>query len=188
MVRTVALQPFLLPNLRCDGRRYRVLSSETVASGTFAVRRRRVSPTATGRWQLSFFFKARSEALAIQGVNGPGRLPSAMMRTVAWRDRMTSSRCPGKRFLLMCGVQRPDGPAAAAKGRGGGVLDHGEGGGLRRGRLGQSGDVCWLRPLLEVAGDCFASRGQPFRSMVPAVRPVNLSRLWRVDLLLSPGS
>ena len=53
----LASQPFLVPNPSCDGRRYRVMSSETVASKAFAVKRRRSSPTATGL--------------------GPGMLPSA---------------------------------------------------------------------------------------------------------------
>ena len=43
----VAPQPFLVPNPKCDGRRFPVISSEKVASWAFAVRRRRPSPTAT---------------------------------------------------------------------------------------------------------------------------------------------
>ena len=53
-------------------RSYRVMSSETVASGAFAVRRQRRSSTATGRWPPSFFFNAVSEALAMQETTGQG--------------------------------------------------------------------------------------------------------------------
>ena len=67
----------------CAGRRYRVMSSETVASRAFAVRRRRVSPTVTGRWLPSFFLKTVSEALTVQKTTGLGMLPSTVMRTVA---------------------------------------------------------------------------------------------------------
>ena len=47
MAWTVASQPFAVLNPNCCGRRYRVMSSDTVGSKAFAVRRRRVSPTAT---------------------------------------------------------------------------------------------------------------------------------------------
>ena len=50
----LASQSFLVPNRSCVGRKYRVVSSETVASKAFAVRRRRVSPTATGAHVLPF--------------------------------------------------------------------------------------------------------------------------------------
>ena len=55
-LRTTISQPFSVPIPDCDGRRLRVISLDTVASKAFAVRRRRVSPTATGRWLPSFFF------------------------------------------------------------------------------------------------------------------------------------
>ena len=53
---TVASQQFSVPNPSCVGLRHRVTSSDTVASRTFAVGRRRVSRAAMGRW-LPFFFR-----------------------------------------------------------------------------------------------------------------------------------
>ena len=55
-----------------------------------------------GRWLLSFFFKAVREALATQETMGPAMLPSAMMRTTAWKVRTSSSQYPGRRPPLMC--------------------------------------------------------------------------------------
>ena len=54
-----------LSSLSCFRSHRLSVCSETVASRALAVSRR-VSPTATGRWLLSFFFKAASESLAIQ--------------------------------------------------------------------------------------------------------------------------
>ena len=70
------------------------MSSETVASKAFAVRSRTVSPTATGRWLPSFFLEAETEGLVIKETMGPGMLPSAMMRNVAWRHRISAGRRP----------------------------------------------------------------------------------------------
>ena len=83
MAWTMASQQFLVPSPRCVCRRYCVVSSETVASRTFDVRRRRVSPH--GR------FKAAGEALAIQETMESRLSPSAMMRTTAWRAHTSSS-------------------------------------------------------------------------------------------------
>ena len=76
------------------------MSSDTVASKAFAVRRRRVSPTASGRWPPSFFFFfAVCGALAIQETAETGMLPSAMMRErEAAVTRETSTI--GRSFLL----------------------------------------------------------------------------------------
>ena len=61
------------------------MSLDTVVSKAFAVRRRRVPPTATGKWLPSFFFSAVSAALAIHGTMGPGMWLAAMMPTALWR-------------------------------------------------------------------------------------------------------
>ena len=55
---TLASQPLVVPNPSYAVRRYRVTSARTVASKASAVRRRRVFPTATGRWLPSFLFNA----------------------------------------------------------------------------------------------------------------------------------
>ena len=44
-----------------------------------------------GQWLPSFSLKAVSEALAIQETTGPGMLPSAIIRTIVGRERITSS-------------------------------------------------------------------------------------------------
>ena len=60
------------PHLR--GMQVGVFSLVTVASRGLAVRRDRVSPTATGPCLASYFFSAASEALAIQEMLGAGDL------------------------------------------------------------------------------------------------------------------
>ena len=64
-------QPFGVPNFNCDGKRYHVMSLDTVASNTVAVRRRRVSPITTGRSLPCFLFNAVSLAPAIQETTQP---------------------------------------------------------------------------------------------------------------------
>ena len=50
-----------------------------------------VYATAAGRWPPSFFFKAVSEALAIQETTRPGMLPSAIIQTNVCTERVNSS-------------------------------------------------------------------------------------------------
>ena len=106
MAWTMASQPFVIPSFSSPGRRYGVM----VPSKVFAVRQRKLSPTASGRCPPSFFSDAEREALAVQETVGLGMLPPAMVHTTTWRARTSSFRQPGRRAPLMCGKKRPDGP------------------------------------------------------------------------------
>ena len=128
-------------------RRYRVMSAETVVSRAFAVRRRRVSPTAAGRSPPSFFFTAVSEALAIE--------ETTIIRAIVCGKRIASSLWPES---ICCG-RRPTVPLLGPARRRGGPLGPRLAKGLRRERLGQPGGASsWPCPLLEVADDGPASR------------------------------
>ena len=58
-----------------------------MANKAFAVRRRRVSSTASWQRLPSVFFNAASEALAIQEPMGTGMWPAAFTPTTLWRVR-----------------------------------------------------------------------------------------------------
>ena len=98
MAWTMASQPVALANPNCQGRWYRVMSSDTAVSKAVAVRRRRVSLT-TGKLP-SVFFIAASDALAIQETVEMGMWPSAMMHylvPVAWGETTCVLRAETRR-------------------------------------------------------------------------------------------
>ena len=96
-----------------------VSGSWPVASRPFAVRRRRVSHTATVRWPPSFFFQAASEAPTIHETMEPRMLSSAMVPTTGGGGPVRSHR--GNRRRGPCGYDVGPRPCL-----GQGVMDQGE--------------------------------------------------------------
>ena len=123
MVCTMASQPLLVPTTSCVGWRSRVTSSETVASRAFAVRRRRVSPTATGRWPPSFFFHCRCRGTRYPGDNGTWNV--AFCHHVGSLISVASEQAP---FDMLWAYARRSCCCVGGKG-------------LKRERLGQSEEV-----------------------------------------------
>ena len=72
MTWTVASKPVAVPSSNCDGRGARVISSDTVASKAFALKRRRVSPHGQRSVAAVFLRQCVSEALENQLMMRPG--------------------------------------------------------------------------------------------------------------------
>ena len=109
VVWTTASRPFLVPNPRSGGRRYRAMSSETVACWLS-----RCETFSDGYWPVAvvLLLLRCEQGTGDQRGNGAWNVALGMMRTVAWRQRSNSSLYPWRRPPLMCCGRGPDGPAA----------------------------------------------------------------------------